>query len=112
MHVPFKGAAPAITCAIRDDTAPDVPTASEQNMPVVIGGWHILATPKGTPPSVVEQLNAALNNVTGNPEFCDKLIKRGVQPATSPPDEAQATVDAEWQRWGAIAKKAEIRAED
>src|SRR5207247_441160 len=77
VHVPFQGAAPAITAvaagnveafivplsvarpqaasgrvkllavtsAKREDSAPDVPTATEQGVPVVIRGWHVLAAP-------------------------------------------------------------------
>lgn len=143
VHVPFKGAAPAITAvaggeveafmvplsvalpqaasgrvrllaitsADRDDTAPDAPTASELGVPVVISGWHVLAAPKNTPPAVIERLNAALNAVTASPEFRERLLKQGVKPAASTPEEAQTLVDAEWKRWGAIAEKAAISAD-
>jgi tripartite-type tricarboxylate transporter receptor subunit TctC len=143
VHVPFKGAAPAVTAVAagdvqafmvplsvalpqaasgrvkllaitsdrRDDTAPDTPTATELGVPVVISGWHILAAPRDTPPAAIARLNAALNAVTGSAEFRGRLLKQGVQPATSTPADAQAMVAAEWQRWGAIAQKAGISAD-
>ena len=101
----------AVTSAKREDSAPEVPTATEQGVPVVITGWHVLAAPRGTPQSVVLSLNRSLNAVTARSDIREKLLKAGVQPATSTPEEAQAMVRAEWQRWGAVAKTAGITAD-
>jgi tripartite-type tricarboxylate transporter receptor subunit TctC len=49
--------------------------------------------------------------VTGRAEIREKLLKAGVQPATSSPEEAQNMVRAEWQRWGNVARTAGIRAD-
>ena len=140
LHVPFKGAAPAITAvtagsieafvaplslsvpysadgrvkliavtsASRQPTAPNVPTLTEQGIPVVVTGWHVLSAPAGTPPDVIAILNRALNAATSRPDVRDKLLKAGVQPATSTPQEAQALVDSEFKRWGEVARKAGI----
>lgn len=142
VHVPFQGAAPAITAvaagnveafivplsvarpqaasgrvkllavtsARREDSAPEVPTATEQGVPVLISGWHVLAAPSGTPQDVVARLNRALNAVTGRADIREKLVKVGVQPASSTPEEAQNMVRAEWQRWGGVARNAGITA--
>ena len=140
VHVPFQGAAPAITAvaagnveafivplsvarpqaqsgrvrllavtsAKREDSAPEVPTATEQGIPVVISGWHILAAPARTPQEVIARLNRALNAVNERPDVREKLLKAGVQPATSTPAEAQEMVRAEHQRWGGVARTAGI----
>jgi tripartite-type tricarboxylate transporter receptor subunit TctC len=140
VHVPFQGAAPAITAvaagnveafivplsvarpqaasgrvkllavtsAKRDDSAPEVPTATEQGVPVVITGWHVLAVPSATPQRIVSSLNSSLNAVTARADIREKLLKAGVQPATSTPEEAQNMVKAEWQRWGNVARTAGI----
>ena len=138
MHVPFPGAAAAITATTagdvqafvvplsvaqpqaaggrvkliavtgdqREATAPDVPTAKEQGVPVSITGWHVLAVPAGTPPEVMQRLNRALNAANANADVKEKLRKAGVQPATSTIDEAQRMVKDEYQRWGQVARKA------
>jgi tripartite-type tricarboxylate transporter receptor subunit TctC len=141
MHVPFQGAAAAITAVgtgdvqafvvplsvaqpqasagrvkllavtgdQREATAPDVPTAKEQGVPVSITGWHVLAVPAGTPPDVVKRLNRALNAATANPDVKERLRKAGVQPASSTIEEAQAMVKAEYVRWGEVARKAGLQ---
>lgn len=101
----------AVTSAAREAAAPEVPTATEQGVPVVISGWHVLAAPAATPREIVAQLNRALNAVTARPDIRDKLLKAGVQPANTSPEEAQALVRAEWQRWGEVARKAGISPE-
>ncbi len=143
VHVPFQGAAPAITAVAsgnveafivplsvarpqaangrvkllavtsekREESAPEVPTATEQGVPVVISGWHVLAAPSRTPQATVSSLNKALNAVTAKAEVREKLLKAGVQPATSTPEEAQDMVRAEFRRWGSVAKTAGITAD-
>jgi len=143
VHVPFKGAAPAITAvasgqveafivplsvaapqaksgqvrllavtsAARERSMPDLPTATEQGVPLVIGGWHVIAVPNGTPPAIVDRLNHALNTVNARADIRDKLAKLGSAPAKSTVAEAQQMVEAEWQRWGTVVSKAGITAD-
>lgn len=138
VHVPFNGAAAAITAVAagdvqafvvplsvaqpqaaggrvkllavtseqREAAAPDVPTAKEQGVPVSISGWHVLAVPAGTPPDVMQRLNRALNAANANPQTRERLLKAGVQPASSTLEEAQKMVTEEYRRWGEVAKKA------
>lgn len=138
VHVPFQGAAAAITAVAagevqafvvplsvalpqanngrvrivavtsdkREATAPDVPTAKEQGVQVSISGWHVLAVPAGTPPDVMQRLNRALNAANANPEVKDRLLKAGVQPASSSIEQAQQMVKEEYRRWGEVARKA------
>jgi tripartite-type tricarboxylate transporter receptor subunit TctC len=101
----------AVTSAKRADAAPEVPTASEQGVPLVVTGWHILAVPARTAQSTVVSLNRSLNTVTARTDIRQKLAAAGVQPAASTPEEAQAMVRAEWSRWGAVAKTAGITAD-
>ena len=101
----------AVTSEARERSAAEIPTLTELGVPVVVGGWHILAAPKDTPPGIVRQLNAALNAVTGSSQYAGQLEKQGVQAARSTPEEAQAMVAAEWKRWGTVARAARVTAE-
>ncbi len=96
----------AVTSDQREATAPDVPTAKEQGVPVTISGWHVLAVPAGTPPEVMQRLNRALNAANANPDIKERLRKAGVQPVSSTIEESQAMVKEEYRRWGEVAKKA------
>lgn len=98
----------AVTSAKREESAPDVPTAMEQGVPVVISGWHVLAAPSRTPQDLVARLNRVLNTVTARADIREKLLKVGVQPAASAPEQAQEMVQTEWQRWGNVARTAGI----
>jgi tripartite-type tricarboxylate transporter receptor subunit TctC len=60
---------------------------------------------------VVARINRALNAANARPEVKEKLLKAGVQPASSSAEEAQAMVKAEHQRWGEVAKKAGLQPE-
>jgi len=101
----------AVTSEQREASVPEVPTAKEQGVPVVISGWHVLAVPAGTPPDTVERLNRALNAANARPDVKEKLLKAGVQPVSSSVAEAQAMVRSEHQRWGEVAKRAGLKPE-
>ncbi len=50
-----------VTSANRQPQLPDVPTLKEQGVDVVYPGWASFVVAAGTPPSLVDALNAAIN---------------------------------------------------
>jgi tripartite-type tricarboxylate transporter receptor subunit TctC len=143
VHVPFQGAAPAITAlaggqvdafmvplavavpqaksgrvrllgvttAQRAASNPDIPTLSEQGVPVVSGGWHVIVAPRQTPAAVVAQLNAALNAAIAAKDLRDALQKQGIEPVGGTPQEAERMLHAEWARWGMVARDSGVTAD-
>ena len=141
LHVPFQGAAPAITAlasnqvdvlmvplsvampqqqggrlkllglasAKRLPAAPDLPTLTEQGFSVEGGTWLAVMGPAGLAPSVVEQVNRAVNAALDTAELRATLTKLGVEPLTSTPAGVQARIDAESARWSAVIKNAGIQ---
>jgi tripartite-type tricarboxylate transporter receptor subunit TctC len=85
----------------RDPAWPDVPTARELGVDVVLDAWRGIAVPRGTPRQVIGQLESAIRATTSSPEFISQSEKLGVRPAFLPADEFSALVareDAELAR--------------
>lgn len=100
-----------ITSTQREKSSPDIPTMAEQGYPVVIGGWHVIVVPSGTPQGVVDKLNAALNGALKDKSVRDVLVAQGLDPASTTPAEASKWVHEEFERWGRIAKAAHVTAD-
>ncbi len=70
--------------AQRDPGMPDVPTAKEQGYDVILEAWRGIAAPKGTPPAIIAQLEAAIRATAASPEFIAASEKLYVRPAFLP----------------------------
>src|SRR5260370_234007 len=69
----------AVATSKRSSLLPDVPTVGE----VGLAGWegaifNGIVAPAATPPAVVARLNAAINQVLGEPEFRQRLREMGL----------------------------------
>jgi tripartite-type tricarboxylate transporter receptor subunit TctC len=85
----------------RDPAWPEVPTARELGVDAVLDAWRGIAVPRGTPRSVVSQLESAIRMTATSPEFVAQSEKLGVRPAFLPAEEFSALVakeDAELSR--------------
>jgi tripartite-type tricarboxylate transporter receptor subunit TctC len=85
----------------RDPAWPDVPTARELGVDVVLDAWRGIAVPRGTPRQVISQIEAAIRTTASSPEFVAQSEKLGVRPAFLPAEEFGALVakeDAELSR--------------
>jgi tripartite-type tricarboxylate transporter receptor subunit TctC len=104
-----------VTSAKRVPSLPYVPTLQEQglkNFEVVV--WHGLYAPKGTPKPVLDKLNAALKTAVVDPGFKEGLAKLGSVPVTpdkATPQNLQAHLKAEIDKWSPIIKKAGVYAD-
>lgn len=100
----------AVTSARRSPLVPDVPTLIEAGFPEFEASewWGILA-PAGTPPGVVDKINASVTKVIESPEMQEKLVRKQglVFQATKPADFAKF-LNSESVRWGQVIKAANI----
>jgi len=85
----------------RDPAWPDVPTARELGLEVVLDAWRGIAVPRGTPPQIISQIENSIRATTGSAEFVAQSEKLGVRPAFLSAAEFSALVareDAELSR--------------
>jgi tripartite-type tricarboxylate transporter receptor subunit TctC len=85
----------------RDPAWPEVPTARELGLEVVLDAWRGIAVPRGTPKQVISQLETAIRATTSSTEFLRGSENLGVRPAFLPAEEFSALVakeDAELSR--------------
>jgi tripartite-type tricarboxylate transporter receptor subunit TctC len=64
----------------RLSTVPNVPTANELGMNVNVQTWAGLLAPAGTPEAVVNLLHNAVNKITNEPSFRERLVEMGFEP--------------------------------
>jgi len=102
----------AVSSAKRADVAPELPTISESGVPGfdVVSGYTIYA-PAGTPRSIVNRVNAGINDVLQQPEMKERFLALGVTPIISTPESLTAYLKSEIARWGKIIREMGLKAE-
>jgi tripartite-type tricarboxylate transporter receptor subunit TctC len=100
----------AVSSAKRIAAAPELPTVAESGLPGFdVVAWFGIFAPAGTPKPIVDRLSAETRAALVAPEVRKRLVDLGAEPLGSTPQEFAAYVDAEFQRWGKLAKEAGIR---
>ena len=73
--------------------------------------WWGLLAPAGTPPAIVNQLNAEVNKALASSEIVAAFLKEGAVAAPLTPAQFAAVIAADIPRWQKIAKQQNIVAE-
>ena len=101
-----------VTDSERYAAVPEMPTAAQAGLPeVLLTTWTGFYAPKGTPPEIVNRINADLYTVSAMPEVVERLTALGGTPKLMPPAEFAAFASAEKDRWGQIIRRANIKVE-
>ncbi len=101
----------AVPSNARIDSLPDVPTMAEAGIPdLEIGLWTGLFVPAATPAPVVRKLTE-LVAIVQSPEVKESISRLGIVPVGNTPEQVAAMVRTEIATWTAVAKKANIKAE-
>jgi tripartite-type tricarboxylate transporter receptor subunit TctC len=69
----------AVASEARVSALPEVPTTAEAGLPgFVVDAWFAFFAPAGTPPEIVERINAALREATAQPDVRRRAEEGGV----------------------------------
>jgi tripartite-type tricarboxylate transporter receptor subunit TctC len=89
---------------------PDVPTAREAGFPKLDSPfWLGVVAPNGTPPDIVNKLNAAFRESLAPAETRARLDRLGAEVKIGTPQDFGRTIADELAKWTAVAKAANVR---
>jgi tripartite-type tricarboxylate transporter receptor subunit TctC len=98
-----------VTTSARSEAANDIPTIAEQGYANYdLSLWFGLWAPAGTPPAIVQKINADINKAMQDPEVRNAFAKGGVRAKPMSPDEFSVFVRDEMSKFQKIAKDAKI----
>jgi tripartite-type tricarboxylate transporter receptor subunit TctC len=102
----------AVLSDTRFSLLPDVPTSAESGLPGFESVLHYgVVAPAGTPPPIVERLNAALRALVTTEEVKKRIQSEGGDPLTSTPAEYAADIDREEAKWARLIRKLNLKVE-
>ena len=102
----------AVTGAKRSAAAPDLPTVAESGMPgYQVYEWNAIFAPAGTPPAIVNRLQAEIAKVVKIPEVRDRMLALGAEIVASSPADLGAWVREQTASWAKVVRAANIKPE-
>ena len=102
----------AVTTGKRFEAMPNVPTLSEAGVPGFdLAPWNALMAPRGTPKDIINILNAHVVAILSEPDLRKRMVELGIQPVSGTPEQLEAFVHSEMQKWGELVRQAKIVAE-
>ncbi len=100
-----KARAIGVASLKRNPAYPDIPTIAEQGVPGFSAvSWFGLSAPAKTPPEIVKKLRDETVKILNQPEFKSRLESNGFVVVGSTPEQFQAFVKAENEKWGKAVK--------
>jgi len=92
---------------------PEVPTiAAAAGLPGFEAvSWYALMAPAGTPREVIAKIHGDVAKALQLPDVRERLAGMGAEPSGESPAELAARIKAEYDRWGEVVRKANIKAD-
>jgi len=99
-----------VTTLKRSEVLPEVPTIAESGYPGFdAGNWFGIAIRSSTPKAIVDRLNAEIIRALDLPEVRDPLVRHGLSPAPTTPQQFTAFIRSEMERNGKIVKALNLK---
>ncbi len=101
----------AVTSAKPFAATPGVPTVASQIPDFVTGSWQGLLAPAGTPPAILDKLQAEIQRIVARPDIKKRLEELGSEATDMNRAQIAQWMQAESVRWGKVVKDHNIKAE-
>ena len=101
-----------ITSLRRFQTLPAIPTVAEQGLPGFEAiSWAGVCAPGGTPRPIVDRLYNEVAKVLKVPEVRDRLLRDGIEPVGSTPEQFLQHTRSEAAKWSRVVREAKVKVE-
>jgi tripartite-type tricarboxylate transporter receptor subunit TctC len=99
-----------VTGKERSPQFPEAPTFREQGIGFMedVDAWYAVLGPAKLEPELLARLNADVNAVMALPDVRDNLLKQGLIPTTSTPEQLAALIKSDRDRWAKVIAEAKI----
>lgn len=102
----------AVTSARRSSALPGVPSMAEAGLAGFdVVNYFALMAPAGTPPAIVNRLNAAVNQVLALPEVLARFKTEAVEAAPGSPAQLGQFIQADYRAWREVVKTQNLKIE-
>jgi tripartite-type tricarboxylate transporter receptor subunit TctC len=102
----------AVTTAKRSPASPELPTMEEAGVPgYEVAGWYGMLAPARTPKPIVEKLNREILRIIKLPSVNQKMAADGSEAVGTTPEQFDAHIRSEVERWRKLIVKLEIPTE-
>jgi tripartite-type tricarboxylate transporter receptor subunit TctC len=102
----------AVSTATRWPLMKDIPTIAEAGVPgYEAASWFTVAAPAKTSKEQIARLNASIDKFIKSEDGTARLRKLGAEPTGGSPDDMNAYVQSEIEKWGKVAQFAGIKPE-
>ena len=98
--------------AARIASAPEIATLVEQGYPDnVVNTWFGMVIHAGVPKDILGRLSREINAVLATPDVREKIVAAGLLPIGGSPEQFDAHIRREMERWAKVIKARGIKAE-
>jgi tripartite-type tricarboxylate transporter receptor subunit TctC len=102
----------AVGSAKRLPSLPDIPTIAETGVPGYEAySWVGIVAPAKTPKAILTRLNQEIVDILKQKDVAEKLNQQGALPVGDTPEQFGAYIKAEIDKWGAVVRAANIKAD-
>ena len=100
-----------MTTPKRSAALPELPTVADSYPGYEVSTWFGYLAPAGTPPEIVNRLNAEVNAALKHPDVEKKLGALGAEFDPGTPQAFAKFLESDMNRWAKVIKQAGIKAD-